>query len=103
MLNSSFSATLGAPNIPSADANATIFPFVQYVEEATGGLVQVQTIPFNSFYEFYVAFFANTDGQVGTPTEIASRLLPRSLAETDPEKAAKIILSIDSPGGVGME
>ena len=58
-------------------------------------------MPFTSFYELYLALFANIDGQVGTAIEIASRLLPRSLAETDPAKAAKIMLSLD--GGVSMK
>ena len=89
-----------APNISSADANATFLPFAQYVEEATGGLAQATTIPFPSFYEFYITIFSNP-GQVGSNVEIASRLLPRSLAETDPAKAAEIILSID--GGAGMK
>jgi len=99
--NTSFSAILLAPNISGADANATFLPFAQYVAEATGGLAQSTTIPFNSFYEFYQAFYANTDGQVGTQVELASRLLPRSLAETDPAKAAKIMLSID--GGTSLK
>jgi hypothetical protein len=98
--NSTFSAMLVGPNISWADANATFLPFAQYVEDATGGSVIATTIPFPSFYEFYKIFFSNP-GQVGSNVEIASRLLPRSLAETDPAKAAEIILSIDV--GVGMK
>ena len=98
--NFTFSAILVAPNISWADANATILPFIQYVEDATGGLVQATTIPFPSFYEFYTTFFSKP-GQVGSNVELASRLLPRSLAETDPAKAAEIILSIN--GGAGMK
>ena len=98
--NSNLSAIIAAPNISWADANATFLPFAQYVEDATGGSVVAATVPFPSFYEFYIAFFSGP-GQVGSNTEIASRLLPRSLAETDPAKAAEIMLSID--GGVGME
>ena len=98
--NTSFSAIIAAPNVSWADANATFLPFVQFVEDATGGPVIATTIPFPSFYQFYMTFYNNT-GQVGTQVEIASRLLPRSLAETDPAKAAEIILSID--GGAGMK
>ena len=99
--NSTFAAIFVAPNVSWADANATFLPFVQYVEDATGGsMVLATTIPFPSFYEFYTTFFSKP-GQVGSNVEIASRLLPRSLAETDPAKAAQIILSID--GGVGMK
>jgi hypothetical protein len=99
--NSSFSAILVAPNISWADTNTTLLPFVQYVENATGGLVQAITIPFSSFYELYFTFTAvSGTGQVGYQVEVASRLLPRSLAETDPAKVAKIILSL---GRVGMK
>ena len=98
--NSNFSAVFAAPNVSWADANATFLPFAQYVEDATGGSVVATTIPFPSFYELYTAFFGKP-GQVGFNVEIASRLLPRSLAETDPARAAEIMLSID--GGVGMK
>ena len=93
--NSSFSATLSATNISWADANSTFLPFVEYVAEATGGLVQATTTPFGSFFEVFQALFANLDGGVGFPNELASRLLPRNLAETDPAKVAKIMLSLD--------
>ena len=100
--NTSFSATLLAPDISWADTNATFLPFVQYVAEATGGLVFATTTPFNSFFELYQALIADTvNTLVGFPVELASRLLPRSLAETDPAKAAKIMLSLD--GGAGMK
>ena len=90
-----------ATNASVADTNTTLLPFVQYVDEATGGLAQLVTAPFNSFYELYLDAFANTDGAGGYQVELASRLLPRSLAETDPAKAAKIMLSLD--GIVVME
>ena len=93
--NSSFSAILSASNISWVDTNTTFLPFVQNVAEATGGLVQATTTPFGSFFELYQALFANIDGGVGFPNEVASRLLPRSLAETDPSKAAKIMLSLN--------
>ena len=99
--NSSFSANLSASNISWVDTNATFLPFVQYVAEATGGLVQATITPFSSFYELYQALFANIVGGVGFPNEVASRLLPRSLAENDPAKAAKILLSLD--GGVTLK
>ena len=99
--NSSFSATLSATNISWVDTNTTFLPFVQSVTEATGGLVQATTTPFGSFFELYQALFANIEGGVGFPNEIASRLLPRSLAETDTAKVAKIMLSLD--GGVTIK
>jgi hypothetical protein len=69
----------------------TFLSFVQYVEEATGGQVELAITPYDSFYEFYNAQPKDvTGGQV----ELASRLLPRSLAVTDPAKAANILLSV---------
>ncbi|KAF8800857.1 FAD-binding domain-containing protein [Phlegmacium glaucopus] len=93
--NTSFSALLIAPNISWADTNTTFLPFAQYAADATGGLSQDTTIPYNSFYEFYQAFFVNVVPETAGRIEFASRLLPRSLAETDPAKAAKIMLSLD--------
>ena len=93
--NSSLSITLGAPNISWADTNATFLPFAQYVTEATGGLTNATTGPFASFYEFYHSFFSNPIAPGVPQLELASRFLPRSLAVTDPEKAAKILLSIE--------
>ena len=90
-----------APNVSLENFNTTFLPFLQCVEEATGSLIQPETTPFNSFYELYSASFVNTSGQTGAPAEVASRLLPRSLAETDPAKAARIMLSL--VGGVGLE
>ena len=95
--NSSFTATFGAPNISWTDTNTTVLPFANYVSEATGGVMEASTAPFNSFYEFYQKFFANAvspDAADVPRLEFASRLLPRSLAETDPVQAAKIILSL---------
>ena len=102
--NSFLEAIFVAPNVSWADANATFLPFAQFVEDATNGSVIATTIPFPSFFEFYLTFFSNTTQveteQVGSQVEIASRLLPRSLAETDPAKAAEIILSLDSVVGM---
>jgi hypothetical protein len=98
--NSSFSGAMVATNTAWVDASSTFFSFVQYVEEATGGQVELAITPYDSFYEFYMATFVPTDTISGSQVEIASRLLPRSLAETDPAKAAKILLSV---GGVTLK
>ena len=101
LFNSALNISLVATNASLADTNATFLPFVQYIDKATGGLVQLTTTPINSFYELYLDSFVDTDGAGGNQVEIASRLLPRSLAATDPAKVAKIILSLD--GGVVMK
>ena len=93
--NSSCSITLGAPNISWADTNATFLPFAQYVTEVTGGMTNAATVPFASFYELYRTFFSNPIAPGVPRIELASRFLPRSLAVTDPAKAAKILLSLE--------
>ena len=101
LLNVSLSILLVAPNASLADTNATFNPFLHFVDEAAGGLIQVTATPFSSFYEsFLVGVFAITEGVEEIPIVFALRLLPRSLAVTDPAKAAKIMLSLD--GGVTM-
>ena len=94
LTNSSFSANLVAPNTTWADASLSFFSFVNYIEEATGGQVQLDIIPFASFYEFFLATAAGNERSTGTQVEMASRLLPRSLVENDPAKVAKILLSV---------
>jgi FAD/FMN-containing dehydrogenase len=90
--NLSFSGAVMATDAGWADARTTFFSFVQYAEEATGGRVQLAVTPFDSFYEYYKAL---PEEATGSQVELASRLLPRSLAETDPAKAAKILLSVN--------
>ena len=75
-----------------AEVSSTFFAFVQYAEEATGGRVQLAVKTYDSFYEFYKAL---PDELTGSQVELASRLLPRSLAVNDPAKAAKILLSVE--------
>ena len=99
--NVSLSMLLVAPNASLAVTNATFNPLAHFVDEATGGLIQVTTTPFSSFYESFLdGVFTITEGVEGIPIVFASRLLPRSLAVTDPAKAAKIMLSLD--GSVTM-
>ena len=95
LTNSSFSANLIAPNTAWENASSTFFSFVQYVEEATtSGQVQLDITPFASFYDYFLATSTKNEKTTGTQVEMASRLLPRSLAENDPAKVAKILLSL---------
>ncbi|KAF8804446.1 hypothetical protein BYT27DRAFT_6688749 [Phlegmacium glaucopus] len=68
--------------------------FAQYVAEATGGLVRGARVPSSSFHKIYQALFVNVVAQKGALIGIASRLLPRSLAETNFAQTAKIMLSL---------
>lgn len=91
--NSSFSGTLQAITSTGwEDAISTFISFVQYVEEATHGQVELGIKSYDSFYEFYNALPAEA---TGSQVELASRLLPRSLAVNDPAKVAKILLSVN--------
>ena len=90
---SSFSGALQAPSDAWAAASEEFYAFVAYVEQAVGGRVQATETYFDSFYEFYLATLAK--GEItGSQVELASRLLPRTLAETDPAKVAEILLSV---------
>lgn len=89
--NSSFTGGVQATNAGWAEASSSFFSFVQYAEEATGGQVQLAVTPYDSFYKFYKAL---PDEAAGSQVELASRLLPRSLAVSDPAKATKILLSV---------
>ena len=89
--NESFSGSVIATSTGWADASSTFLSFVQYAEKATKGQVELEIKLYDSFYEYYKAL---PDEATGSQVELASRLFPRSLAETDPEKAAKILLSV---------
>jgi FAD/FMN-containing dehydrogenase len=88
-----------APNISSAEANATILPFVNFAQNATGGALQWFMVPYDSFYPWYDALFA-TGLQVGTNIEMASRFIPRDILEKDPAKVAKTLLSFGGAAGI---
>ncbi|KAF8963273.1 hypothetical protein BDZ97DRAFT_1661819 [Flammula alnicola] len=98
-ISSSIQVLLVAPNVSLSDANEIFVPFVDFVNNATGGAVQTLALEIPSFADWYAAFISpSTTSQVGNRVEIASRLLPRTIALNDPAKAAKIMLSIE--GGV---
>ena len=90
--NTSFSGGVQATKAGWAEVSSTFFAFVQYAEEATGGRVQLAVKTYDSFYEFYKAL---PDELTGSQVELASRLLPRSLAVNDPAKTARILLSVE--------
>jgi hypothetical protein len=89
-----------APNISWAEANDTINPFVSFARNASadGSHIEAYTAPFDSFYSWYKQIFS-TGEQVGTNTEMGSRLIPRSLIEADPASVAESMLAVT--GGVG--
>jgi FAD/FMN-containing dehydrogenase len=88
-----------APNISLAEANATILPFVNFAQNATGGALQFDTAPYDSFYAWYDDFYA-TGLQVGNTMEMASRFIPRDILEKDPAKVARTLLSFGGAAAI---
>jgi FAD/FMN-containing dehydrogenase len=88
-----------APNMSLAEANATLLPFVNFAQNATGGALQLLAVPYDSFYPWYDIIFAS-GFQVGTNIELASRFIPRDILEKDPAKVAQTLLSLDGAAGV---
>ncbi|KAF9458246.1 hypothetical protein BDZ94DRAFT_1284944 [Collybia nuda] len=97
----SLSFAFVAHNVTVTDASTALEPFLSSARNATGGgpLFQSVTLPYDSFYTFYLETFI-TDGEVGTNMELGSRLLPHDLSKQNPEKVAEIMLAI--PQGVGI-
>ena len=89
-----------APNVSLATGNATMLPFINFAQNATGGAFQWFVAPYDSFYPWYDSLFT-TGSQVGTSFEMASRLIPRDILEKDSAKVAKTLLSFG--GGAGIE
>jgi len=58
------------------------------------GQTIIEFIPFDSFYDAYIATYSGS-GQVGTNTEVSSRLIPRTVVEKDPARVAQTLLSIE--------
>ena len=84
-----------APNVTVDDANKKFQPLVSIATNATGGAVLYTTSAYGSFLEWWKAFFqTGALAQVGGNVEVASRLLPRELAEEHPEEVARIALSL---------
>ena len=84
-----------APNVTVDDANKKFQPLVSIATNATGGAVLYTTSAYGNFMEWWKAFFqTGALAQVGGNVEVASRLLPRELAEEHPEEVARIALSL---------
>ncbi|KAF9467718.1 hypothetical protein BDZ94DRAFT_980876 [Collybia nuda] len=84
-----------APNVSSADTNATIDPFFRFAQNATAGTSQSFIVSYNSFYEWYSSLFL-TGEQVGANTEIGSRLVPREMFQNHPAKVASALLAVEN-------
>lgn len=90
---SSLSGALVAPTTGWEEANEAFFSFVRLAEEVTGGQVYLTVTPYESFYEFYLDTLAKGD-ETGSQVELASRLLPRSVVESEPAEVARILIAV---------
>lgn len=87
-----------APNVSKSVAESTIQPFLSDARTMIPDL-QTQSTSFDSFYAFFVALFS-TGSQVGSASELGSRLIPRNQMENNPSEVAEAMLSIR--GGMTM-
>jgi len=89
-----------ALNTTLEDTNAIIQPLSDFIGNATAGEVARSTIPFDSCYSLYKQVIDNSpDGEseriIGKNLEMASRLIPRELLETDYERVAETLLGLE--------
>ncbi|THU91906.1 FAD-binding domain-containing protein [Dendrothele bispora CBS 962.96] len=91
--NAGISSLIVAPNASWADVNATMDPLFNVLHNASADAITL-TIPFDGFFSWYQAIFPS-EGQVGTNTEISSRLIPRESFE-DSERLAEVLLSFQN-------
>lgn len=89
-----FELTFLAPNVSQDNATAVLSPFISFVNTSTAGQTIIEFIPFDSFYDAYIATYSGS-GQVGTNTEVSTRLIPRTVVEKDPARVAQTLLSIE--------
>ncbi|KAH9478074.1 FAD-linked oxidoreductase patO [Psilocybe cubensis] len=93
--NSTLQILFVKPNTSNVEAETAFGSFIEFTRNATDAqtLSIYQTYP--GFLDWYQAIFGSRTGQVGSAVEITSRLLPREIALRDPDRAAKLMLSID--------
>ena len=90
--NETFQLYVLSPNVTMEQTNATFLPLFEFAHSQSGLSVENMTVPFADFWGFYDPY-TNDDGQVGSPTEISSWLLPKDVIQTDkPEDLAADLL-----------
>ena len=93
-----FQLAVLSPNVTAEQTQATFLPLFEFAASQPGFQIQNATVLFQDFWQFYNTLFS-ADGQVGTPSEISSWLLPREVIETDkPEELAAELLTISGFG-----
>lgn len=74
---------LFSPNVTANQTQAIFSPLFEFSASQPGVSMQNYTLPFPDFWTIYNLIWNNTDGQVGTPAEISSWLLPKDVVQTD--------------------
>ena len=93
-----FQLAVLSPNVTAEQTQATFLPLFEFAASQPGFQIQNATVLFQDFWKFYNTLFS-ADGQVGTPSEISSWLLPKEVIETDkPEELAAELLTISGFG-----
>ena len=93
-----FQLAVLSPNVTAEQTQATFLPLFEFAASQPGFQIQNATVLFQDFWQFYNTLFS-ADGQVGTPSEISSWLLPKEVIETDkPEELAAELLTISGFG-----
>lgn len=86
-----------APNVSLPDANATITPLFNVLQEVGNGTAITQLVSFDSFFDLeHVDAPVTQASQVGNIVEISSRLLSRDTALNKADDTARILLSFPS-------
>jgi len=79
-----------------AQANRTIDPFYTFAKSLTSEGLDIElasTTPFESFYSWHTQLYSS-DEQVGGITEMASRLIPRDVIESNYEGVADAFIGL---------
>jgi len=87
-----------ALNVTQAQANKTVDPFFAFANNLTSEGLNVSsaiTQPFPSFYSWYTFVYTAAGQEVGSISEIASRLITRDAIEQNPQAIADTVISMN--------
>ena len=88
-----------SPNVTMEQTNATFLPLFEFAHSQPGLSVENATVQFPDFPTVYETLFDTGDGEVASPVEISSWLLPKDVVETDkPEDLAAELLKTEAFG-----
>ena len=94
MFPEDMTAVFTAPNLAVEEANGKFEPLVSFARNVTSGAVSYDAPTYAGFIDWWKSNFRGGPSQVGGNTEVASRLLPRTLAKERPEEIATVALAL---------